>query len=360
MEKQGRVYWITGLSGSGKTTIGTALYYRLREQTDRLVILDGDILKLVTTGGYTPEERFVRASKYGRLAKYLADQGLWVILCTISMFDKVRDWNRAHIDGYIEVFLDVPMDVLRKRDRKGLYSRFAEGKVTHVAGLEGATEFPKHPDVRLVNDGTLSVQACIDRILQAEPAAKSASLRLAESWDEAYAAVADGWDAPSSFAGAVKAWLAAAGERVASLSGLRILELGCGIGQDSLYFLREGAFVTAVDASHTAVSRLKAAAGADAQAIFACADFLKSPILYQSQYDVIYLRRVWECVPAEKRLALLKQIKQALRQDGFLCVEEASAEMEPLFSEAGFHCCRSQWLPNAARWMLRADAPADA
>ena len=64
MDKQGRVYWITGLSSSGKTTIGTALYYRLKEKHDNLVILDGDILKLFTTGGYQAEERLARGKRY--------------------------------------------------------------------------------------------------------------------------------------------------------------------------------------------------------------------------------------------------------------------------------------------------------
>ena len=60
-------------------------------------------------------------------------------------------------------------------------------------------------------------------------------------------------------------------------------------------------------------------------------------------------------------LTLLGQIRQALRQDGFLCVEEAAAmDMEPLFAEAGFRCCRSERLPDAARWMLQADASEEA
>ena len=82
--KKGRVYWITGLPGSGKTTLGTNLYYKLRESNDNIILLDGDILKEFVGDkvGYSSEERLIRARKYSNICKILADQGMWVIICT--------------------------------------------------------------------------------------------------------------------------------------------------------------------------------------------------------------------------------------------------------------------------------------
>lgn len=85
----GRVYWITGLHNSGKTTIGTALYYELRKTHNNLVILDGDIMKQIASGSelasYSQSDRLTRAKRYSAIAKLLADQGLWVIVCAIPL-----------------------------------------------------------------------------------------------------------------------------------------------------------------------------------------------------------------------------------------------------------------------------------
>ncbi len=85
----GRVYWITGLSNSGKTTIGTTLYYTLKANGTNVVILDGDLMKLIASGSKTVEygkdDRITRARRYAQMAKMLADQGQWVIVCVTPL-----------------------------------------------------------------------------------------------------------------------------------------------------------------------------------------------------------------------------------------------------------------------------------
>lgn len=129
MEK-GILYWITGLSGAGKTTIGNALYYKLRQNKSNIIILDGDILKNLVGDslGYSREDRKKRAYYYSNLCKTLTDQGISVVICTIAMFDEVRTWNRKKVEKYVEVFLRVKKETLVARDRKNLYSRQASGK----------------------------------------------------------------------------------------------------------------------------------------------------------------------------------------------------------------------------------------
>lgn len=117
------MYWVTGLAGSGKTTIGNALYYKMKKQIP-VVLLDGDILKdIVGEKGsgksrYTKEERLSRAKRYSLLCKMLSDQGINVIICTIAMFDEIREWNRENFEYYIEIFLDVSMEVLKREIRR--------------------------------------------------------------------------------------------------------------------------------------------------------------------------------------------------------------------------------------------------
>ena len=162
----GCVYWVTGLSGAGKTTIGTLLYNKIRNNKPNVFILDGDIGRKTYNDkiGYTREEREEGAYRNSRVCKMIADQGIDVVCCTVSMFDGVRDWNRENMTFYKEVFLDVPMDVLLVRDQKGLYSNVKSGTGKDVVGLDQDVEFPKNPDIIIVNDGTTSPEDVVEEI----------------------------------------------------------------------------------------------------------------------------------------------------------------------------------------------------
>lgn len=165
--RQGILYWITGLSGSGKTTIGVKLYDELKKYRDNVVFLDGDILKGIMADDlvYTNEERKKRGLKYTMLCKALVDQGMIVICCTIAMFHEIQDWNRKNNKMYVEVFLDVDMDTLRKRDKKGLYSGIEKGELKNVVGVDIKAEFPQNPDIILCNDGRYTVEECVKKIM---------------------------------------------------------------------------------------------------------------------------------------------------------------------------------------------------
>ncbi len=149
------VYWITGLSGAGKTTIGKLFYEKLKTDHPNTVFLDGDMLRKVFGDdlGYTREERIKCAMRYSRLCAMLQEQGMHVVCCTISMFDCVRDWNRENINNYREIYIKVSMDTLRNRDQKGLYSGASKEERKEVAGIHVEVEEPKQPDLILWNDG---------------------------------------------------------------------------------------------------------------------------------------------------------------------------------------------------------------
>lgn len=150
-ETRPKVYWLTGLSGAGKTTIGRLWYEKLKEQGEAAVFLDGDELRQVFGDdlGYTEQDRRKSAMRNARLCAMPARQGLTVVWCTISMFDDVRTWNRENIPGYFDVYVKVSTDTLRRRDQKGLYS---QGK-REIAGVHFQVEEPKCPDMILEHDG---------------------------------------------------------------------------------------------------------------------------------------------------------------------------------------------------------------
>ncbi len=165
----GRVFWITGLSGSGKTTVGRELSRRLRTSGCPAIFLDGDELRAAIAEdlGHSAGNRRQSAMRNARLCQLLAAQGADVVCATISLFHEVQRWNRENIPGYREIYLRVPLDELRRRDSKGIYAAGQRGDAQDIVGLDVPAEFPEAPDLVLDNHGELDVATAVERILVA-------------------------------------------------------------------------------------------------------------------------------------------------------------------------------------------------
>ena len=149
-QSQPKCYWVTGLSGAGKTTLSTFLAEYLRNSGKPTVQLDGDDLrKVFEYKAYTREERLIIAKHYSRLCRLLINQGINVVIGVICLFKEIHTWNRENIEGYVEIFVDTPLDELKKRDPKGIYKKVISGEISNVAGFDLKVDFPDDPDIHL-------------------------------------------------------------------------------------------------------------------------------------------------------------------------------------------------------------------
>ncbi len=162
------VYWITGLSGAGKSTLCRRLVEHLRDCGRTVVMLDGDELREVFDSGdaFTGADRLRLAMRYARLCRVIAAGAVDVAISTVSLFRDVHEWNRSNLPGYVEIFLDVPMAELCRRDPKGLYRRAARGELRDVAGLDLAVDYPTSPHVRLQWRENLSADRMFGELLE--------------------------------------------------------------------------------------------------------------------------------------------------------------------------------------------------
>ena len=164
----GNVYWITGLSGAGKTTIGKILYSRLKGLKPNVVFLDGDILRNVfgNQWGHSLEDRKKLAMSYSRLCKMLSEQDIDVVCATISLFKEVHNFNRKNLINYYEIFIECEMQELKKRDQKGIYSKALNGEIDDVIGINISYDKPDKCDLVIDNTHKDSLNEKVEQIIE--------------------------------------------------------------------------------------------------------------------------------------------------------------------------------------------------
>ena len=154
---RGRVAWLTGLSGSGKSTIANAAEKILHEQGYRTYILDGDNVRhgLSKDLGFTVADRVENIRRIAEVAKLMLDAGVIVLTAFISPFRDERDMAKSLFepDDFLEVFVDTPLDVAEERDPKGLYKKARSGELPNFTGIDSEYQPPKTPSLVLTTDG---------------------------------------------------------------------------------------------------------------------------------------------------------------------------------------------------------------
>ena len=172
MGKRGAVVWLTGLSGSGKTTTAHALAVRIEAAGHLAYVLDGDRLRggLNADLGFSPADRAENIRRAGHVAALFADAGVIAIAAFISPYRRDREAARAAVAGdFLEVYLDAPLEVCERRDAKGLYKRARAGEIADFTGISAPYEAPENPDLRIDTSKTTAQDAAkriVDLLVQ--------------------------------------------------------------------------------------------------------------------------------------------------------------------------------------------------
>jgi bifunctional enzyme CysN/CysC len=163
---QGITVWLTGLSGSGKSTVGAELERRLVASGRPAYLLDGDNLRhgLNANLGFSAEDRAENVRRVSEVAKLLADSGVVAIVSLVSPYAADRERARAvHAEAslpFAEVFVDTPLEVCEARDPKGMYAKARAGEIKNFTGIDDPYEAPESPHLRLrPEDGDAAQQA---------------------------------------------------------------------------------------------------------------------------------------------------------------------------------------------------------
>lgn len=170
--QKGATLWMTGLSGSGKSTIAVALEQVLLQRGKHAYRLDGDNIRhgLNRNLGFSAEDRAENIRRIGEVAKLFADAGLIAITSFISPYRADRDIvRRLHQDAqlpFLEVYVDCPLDEAERRDPKGLYKKARVGELKGFTGIDDPYEAPERADLHLRTD-RLSVSESVAEILDA-------------------------------------------------------------------------------------------------------------------------------------------------------------------------------------------------
>ena len=165
---KGACVWLTGLSGSGKSTIAVDLEKALCTRGVRAYILDGDNIRhgLNKNLGFSPADRTENIRRIGEVAKLFVDAGLVAVTAFISPYRADRDQVRALMrpGDFIEVLVDCPLEVCEQRDVKGLYEKARKGQIPEFTGISAPYEPPLHPELTIrthAQDVDASVQQIV-------------------------------------------------------------------------------------------------------------------------------------------------------------------------------------------------------
>jgi adenylylsulfate kinase len=160
------VLWLTGLSGAGKSTIGSAVVDELRRRGIATEYLDGDAVRRFSPAGFSRDDRDAHVKRVGFLASRLEHHGITVVCALISPYADARKYVRGLCRRFVEIYVATPLTECERRDPKGLYKRARRGEITQFTGIDDPYEPPTDPEL-VLNTLNMSVNEAVHASLAA-------------------------------------------------------------------------------------------------------------------------------------------------------------------------------------------------
>jgi len=168
LKQQAKVLWMTGLSGSGKTTIGLALENELFKRGFLVMLLDGDLVRTGINNNlrFSVEDRKENIRRIAEISKLFVNCGVITINCFISPTNDIRAMAKNIIgqDDFLEVFISAPLETCETRDVKGLYAKARKGEIPEFTGISSPFDIPPDPDL-ILDTVRMSVEESVQRAL---------------------------------------------------------------------------------------------------------------------------------------------------------------------------------------------------
>jgi adenylylsulfate kinase len=168
LNQKAKVLWMTGLSGSGKTTIGLALENELYNRGFLVMLLDGDLVRTGINNNlrFSVEDRKENIRRIAEVSKLFVNCGIVTINCFISPTDEIRTMAKNIIgdDDFLEVFVSAPLEICETRDIKGLYAKARTGEIPEFTGISSPFDIPQDAALVLKTD-QMSVEETVQRAL---------------------------------------------------------------------------------------------------------------------------------------------------------------------------------------------------
>jgi adenylylsulfate kinase len=165
MNRTGLILWLTGLSGSGKTTIANGMMSKLRNRNYLVEILDGDVIRTNLSKGlsFSREDRETNLRRIHFVANLLSRHGVVVIVAAISPYRAIRNEFRSSTKNFIEIYVNAPLELCEERDVKGLYVKARAGEIKAFTGIDDIYEEPLNPHI-ICYSGEENISESVDKI----------------------------------------------------------------------------------------------------------------------------------------------------------------------------------------------------
>ncbi|MFN6568384.1 adenylyl-sulfate kinase [Dendronalium sp. ChiSLP03b] len=166
MNYQGKILWLTGLSGAGKTTIAKGVAQELRSRGCLVELLDGDVVRThLSQGlGFSKEDRDINVRRIGFVADLLSRNGVIAIAAVISPYREIREKLKQTTTNFVEIYVQAPLAVCKSRDVKGLYAKARAGEIQNFTGISDPYEEPLNPEV-ICSTNQFTIQQCVQQVV---------------------------------------------------------------------------------------------------------------------------------------------------------------------------------------------------